>query len=241
MSGPELTIVIPVYNEAEILEDSVFALKSQLEEAGLAFEILLAENGSRDATVRLAAALHEDDPRVRWFSHPEPNYGGALREGIERAAGEFVICEEIDLCDVDFHRRALELLRSGEAEMVVGSKAMPGARDHRPVFRRVATRVYNGVLRLILGFRGTDTHGLKAFRREVLAPIAKQCVVEHDVFASEFVLRAWKRGVRVIEIPVDVEEKRAPSIRLLRRIPKVLSNLRLLRKSLRDAGAPPDA
>ena len=77
-----------------------------------------------------------------------------------------MICEEIDLCDADFHRRALGLLEHGDADMVVGSKAMKGASDERPLFRRAATRVINGMLRVALDFRGTDTHGLKAFHRD---------------------------------------------------------------------------
>ncbi len=222
---PEVTIVIPVFNEREILESSVTQLCSALRERGWAFEIVLAENGSTDGTAALGEALREQWPEVSLFSHPEPNYGGALRQGIFRARGRFVICEEIDLCDVDFHERALALLRDGGADMVIGSKAMRGAHDTRPLGRRVATRVYNGALRLAVGFRGTDTHGLKAFVRDRLVPIAGACVVEHDVFASELVVRAHRAGLRVLEIPVEVAEKRAPSIRLMRRVPKVLRHL----------------
>jgi glycosyltransferase involved in cell wall biosynthesis len=222
---PEVTVVIPVYNEREILEASIAGLCSALRGHGWSFEVVLAENGSTDGTFAVGEVLAERFPEVSIFSHPEPNYGGALRQGIFRARGRFVICEEIDLCDVDFHARALELLRDGEADMVVGSKAMPGANDTRPWRRRFATRVYNGALRITVGFRGTDTHGLKAFVRERMVPIAAACVVEHDVFASELVVRAHRAGLRVLEIPVEVHEKRAPSIRLLRRVPKVLRHL----------------
>jgi hypothetical protein len=133
-----------------------------------------------------------------------------------------VICEEIDILDVDFHLCALELLRTRKADMVVGSKAMRGARDHRPLLRRVATRMYNRLLRLTLGFRGTDTHGLKAFRRLAVIPVLEHCIVDKDVFASELVIRTERAGLRVIEIPVDITEKRDPSIALLRRIPQAL-------------------
>ena len=142
-----------------------------------------------------------------------------------RARGRFVACEEIDLCDPDFHARALALLRADEAELVVGSKAMKGANDSRPAFRRFATVVYNGMLRVTLGFKGTDTHGLKAFHRDRMLEVVEACRVEHDVFASEFVIRAQRLNHRVVEIPVRIEEKRAPSIRLIRRVPRVLRNL----------------
>lgn len=224
--GPELSIVIPIYNEEAILERSVSELIDDLEREGVDFEILLAENGSRDRTVAIAELLAERWPdKLRWFSYPEPNYGGALREGIFRARGRYVVCEEIDLCDVDFHMRALALLRADEADLVIGSKAMAGAHDNRPVVRRAATKVYNKLLRVTLGFSGTDTHGLKALRRAAVAPVAARCVVDYDVFASELVIRAEREGLRVLEIPVEVEEKRAPSINLARRVPRVLGNL----------------
>jgi glycosyltransferase involved in cell wall biosynthesis len=238
--SPELSIVIPVYNEKAILVRSVRELCVRLDALSLSYEILLAENGSRDGTPVEAATLAEERPEIRTFSYPEPNYGGALREAIYRARGRFVVCEEIDLCDVDFHVRALGPLRAGIADMVIGSKAMRGANDTRPLPRRVATRVYNAVLRVTLGFRGTDTHGLKAFAREAVVPVVASCVVEHDVFASELVIRAQRMGLRVVEIPVEVREKRAPSVRLARRVPRVLGNLARLMLSIHGrSSAPP--
>lgn len=235
----ELSVVIPVYNEADIITESLEDLCRRLDAAGLRFEIIVAENGSRDETVARAEAVGQRWPQVTVFSYPEPNYGGALREGIYRARGRYVVCEEIDLCDVDFQLRALEQLRSGSADMVIGSKAMRGARDTRPMGRRVATRVYNAVLRVTLGFRGTDTHGLKAFRRDAVVPVAATCVVEHDVFASELVIRAQRSGVGVVEIPVEVREKRAPSVHLIRRVPRVLKNLARLMGSIHFTSGEP--
>ena len=117
------------------------------------------------------------------------------------------------------------MLRLDEADLVVGSKTARGANDSRPLIRRSATRVINGMLRVSLGFHGTDTHGLKAFRRARLLPVVERCVVTRDLFASELVIRAERMGRRVVEIPVDVHEKRPPSIHLMRRVPRVLSGL----------------
>jgi glycosyltransferase involved in cell wall biosynthesis len=226
MSAQELiSIVIPVYNEEGILREAVTELAVQLADLGWSYELLLAENGSSDRTVEVGKELEAEMPAVRIFSVDEPNYGKALRRGILEARGTYVICEEIDLCDVDFHERALELLRAGDAEMVVGSKVMKGAHDERPAFRRAATRVINGMLRVAVDFRGTDTHGLKAFRREALLPIVHRCIIDRDLFASELVIRAGRAGVRVVEIPVRVAEKRRPAINLVRRVPNVLGNL----------------
>src|SRR4029079_7420359 len=116
-------------------------------------------------------------------------------------------------------------LERDQADMVVGSKAAKGASDQRPLVRRGATRVHNKLLWVTLGFRGTDTHGLKAFRRERLLDVVQQCVVDMDVFASELVVRAWRSGLDVVEIPIQLQEKRNPSIHLFRRVPNVLKNV----------------
>jgi glycosyltransferase involved in cell wall biosynthesis len=227
----ELSVLIPVHNEAAILADAVEELARGLD--GVAHEIVLAENGSRDGTAAVAAALAERHESVRTFSIGEPNYGRALQRAIAEARGTFVLCEEIDLCDLDFARRALGLLRDEIADMVIGSKLMAGAKDERPFFRHAASHGYNALLRLLLGFRGTDTHGLKAFRRDAVAPVAARCVVDRDVFASELVIRAHREGLRVREIPVELREKRPPSVELVRRVPKVVRNLARLTWALK--------
>ena len=223
--SPHLSIVIPVYNEASIVASAAEELCAGLDARGHDYEIIFAENGSRDSTPQILEGLAQQNPRIRWFHSDQPNYGTALKRGILEARGEFVFCDEIDLCDLTFYDAALPLLEKQGIDMVVGSKAAKGASDQRPLVRRAATRVHNKLLRVTLGFRGTDTHGLKAFRRERLLPVIKKCVVDMDVFASEFVIRAWREGLDVVEIPIQLHEKRKPSIHLFRRVPNVLKNV----------------
>jgi len=235
----DLSIVIPIYNEEGILSASVIELCDKLSRERWSYQILLSENGSRDRTVDIGAELAARFPQVSIHSLGQPNYGEALKQGILRAQGTFVVCDEIDLCDVGFYLRALPLLERREADMVVGSKAMQGAHDKRPAFRRMATQVINGMLRVAVGFKGTDTHGLKAFRRSALLDTVGHCVVDRDLFASELVIRAGREGLAVVEIPLDVTEKRPPSINLVRRVPNVLKNLIKLTYAIRTGKKPP--
>ncbi len=221
---PELSVIIPIYNEEAILDTAVTALNRHLERRRLAFEIVLAENGSIDDTVAIARGLATELDAVRVLHTGAPNYGRALRRGIEAARGELVVCDEIDLGDMDFYERALEELRA-DADLVVGSKRHPESQDARPWLRRRGTAVINTMLRVALGFRGTDTHGLKAFRRDRLMPVVEACTVEHHLFASELVIRAGRAGLDVREIPLRLREIRPPSVGLLHRVPGVLTDL----------------
>jgi glycosyltransferase involved in cell wall biosynthesis len=221
---PSLSVVVPVYNEAGILRGAAEELCRQLEARGWDYELILTENGSTDGTKEILTELAARLPRLRALLGDEPNYGKALCRAILESRNEVVICDEIDLCDLDFYARALPLLEQG-VQLVVGSKSMRGADDKRPLLRRAATRAVNLLLRLATGFRGTDTHGLKAFWREPLLPVVRACVVDRDLFASELVIRAGRMGRRVQEIPITLREKRPPSVKLLRRVPRVLRGL----------------
>ncbi len=222
---PVVSIVIPVYNEEGLLFASIVELVEKMKALDVPYEILICENGSTDRTLEIAYELERQFPPVRALSLGEPNYGKAMRRGILEARGDYVICDEIDICDTRFHRRALDALMADQCDMVVGSKLHPDARDRRPLMRRTASMVMNGLLRVLLDFKGTDTHGLKAFHRERLLAVVNRCIVDKDLFASEFVIRAERGQFRILEVPVEIVEKRQPSINLLRRVPNVLRNL----------------
>ncbi len=232
----QLSVVIPVFNEVAIVEAAATELAAAIQKRGWDYEIILSENGSRDGTQAVLERICASNPRIRALHSDQPNYGAALKAGIMDALGEVVVCDEIDLCDISFYDAAIPKIQSGEADMVIGSKAAHGASDRRPLIRRVATRVHNSLLRMSLGFKGTDTHGLKAFRRDRLVPIAQQCVVDRDVFASEFVLRAWRSGLSVQEIPIQLVEKRQPSVHLFKRVPHVLKSVARLVYVIRVRG-----
>jgi glycosyltransferase involved in cell wall biosynthesis len=235
---PKLSVVIPVYNEEAIVREACLELMAQLDQRGWDYELVVSENGSRDRTVELLRELAAAHPRLRFIHSDAPNYGLALKRGILEARGLHVVADEIDLCDVSFYDRALKVLEAGDADMVVGSKRAPGSEDNRPAYRRFATSVHNRLLHVALGFQGTDTHGIKAFVRERVAPTAGRCVVDKDVFASELVLRAGLEGKKVIEIPISLHERRPPSIALLKRVPNVLKQVAKLVWVLRFKAPP---
>ena len=125
--APAFSVVIPVYNEEGILSASTTDLVRKLRRSSKlgddTFEIILSANGCVDRTVDIARDLMDEIPELRLIESPEPNYGLALRRGIQAARGDLVVCDEIDLCDVDFYERALYRLReegfggvSGNAE-----------------------------------------------------------------------------------------------------------------------------
>jgi len=234
-TGPEVSVIIPVHNEEGLLDTAARALRQEWRDrVRRPWELILVENGSRDDTRVVAAALARRWPHeIRVLQLPDADYGAALRQGLLEARADLAICEEIDLCDVDFHLRALALLDEDRADLVIGSKAMPGAQDRRPWLRRAGTRALNALLRAAVGFRGTDTHGLKALRLAALLPTISACRSRRDLFASELVVRAERGELRVVEVPVSLAEKRPPTTGVVSRAPRVVAGLIRLALNLR--------
>lgn len=233
VSMSPFSILIPVYNEEPILRQSVGDLQAQLEPLASEYEIILCENGSRDATAEIARQMGEADGRIKSFSIGSPgngNYGKALRLGIERAAHEYIFCFEIDFWKVEVITESFTLFP--EFDLVVASKQLGASKDDRPLFRRIASRIYNLLLRGLFGFTGTETHGIKAFRKAPLMPVVAECVTERDVFPSELVMRAERHGISRKEIPIQIEEIRPQRVNLWKRVPNVLRNFVTLYQSL---------
>jgi len=234
---PLVTIVIPVYNEEKILRTAINSLMMEVSDRfDWDFEVIITENGSTDNTVPIAKELGQRYENLKVLHCPEPNYGKALRQGILAAKGTYVLCDEIDLCDTNFYAEALRILMNDDADFVVGSKLLAEAEDERPVMRRTASWVLNQMLRYGAGFKGTDTHGLKSFQREKLLNVVNACKVDKDIFASEFVIRAERAYVRILEIPISLKEIRPPSIHLFKRVPSALKNIARLSYLMRIKG-----
>jgi glycosyltransferase involved in cell wall biosynthesis len=231
----KLSLIIPIYNEEAILAAEVERLVAQMKEVlpEIEYELLLVENGSHDRTRAIAEELASRHTMIRAFHLPDAGYGPAMKHGLLQARGEFVVLFNIDFWDIEFIRKALALQDAKNLDMVVGSKTMQGAEDTRPFVRRLITRTFNGLLRFVFGFHGTDTHGMKLLRRDKMLPIIQQCKTEREIFDTEFVMRAQHAGLKTEEIPVVCEERRKTTYAITKRIPRTVKDLLVLFFSLR--------
>jgi glycosyltransferase involved in cell wall biosynthesis len=224
---------MPAYNEESFIGTS---LEGLLRSIPGKYEILVVENGSTDQTRSVVERMAEDHPRIRLISLPRPSYGQALRKGLAEARGEAVVVFNVDFWDLPFLHEALRSLRTND--VVVGSKSLATAEDHRPVIRKVITRAFNLALALLFGFRGTDTHGIKVFRRRAIEMALPRCRTRGEIFDTEMILRCQRMGLRMAEIPVAVREERPSRYGLLRRIPSTARDLLALFVALHGWEAP---
>src|SRR3712207_5227768 len=103
----ELSVVMPAHNEEELLYKAVHAVVDGVRDRGIAFEVVVVENGSADRTAEIATALAGEVPEVRALSAPDADYGRALRTGFLAARGDVVVNFDVDYTDLDFLDAAL--------------------------------------------------------------------------------------------------------------------------------------
>jgi glycosyltransferase involved in cell wall biosynthesis len=232
-TSPHISVVMPAYNEAEILTTSVKEVVAGLRERGASFEAIIVENGSTDGTLALANEIAAELEEVRVEHRDEADYGRALRAGLLAATGDAVVNFDADYFDLDFLDAAVaKVLDERGPAIVVGSKRAAGATDTRVPLRKAATWVFSTILRVAFGLKVSDTHGMKAMRRAAVTPYAERCFSGQDLFDTELILRVERAGLGTGEIPVAVHELRPARSSFLSRVPRTLRGLCKLRIAL---------
>jgi len=198
VSEPDVSVVIPCLDEAATVATVVEKARAGIAAAGLTGEVIVVDNGSTDASAERAAAAGADVVR-----EPRRGYGSAYLAGLERARGRYVVLADADdTYDLTRLGELLAPLRDGAA-LVLGSRfrgrILPGAMpwSHRFIGNPVLTAMLNMLFRV----RVSDAHcGLRAVRREAIPTLALSATGME--FASEMVLKAAKRGLRIEEVPI---------------------------------------
>ncbi|MEZ5176541.1 MAG: glycosyltransferase family 2 protein [Acidimicrobiia bacterium] len=232
---PSVTVVIPVHNEAAFLPVALPQLLAEMEAVDAEVTIVIAENGSTDASADLVRESMASHPELQLLQLPDPDYGAAMRDGFLRAETEWVVNFDIDYFSGEFLNEALAL--ADRADIVLASKRAAGSDDQRTALRRLATWTFNLILRFVLRSSVSDTHGMKLVRSTVVAQIAPSVISTVDLFDTELVVRAERAGYRILELPASVVEQRDSGSSLLKRVPRTLVGVWRIRRALRSDGS----
>ncbi|MFB6137872.1 MAG: flippase-like domain-containing protein [Halobacteriaceae archaeon] len=216
-----VSVVLPAYNEADTLEGTVQTTLDALAEflPDGEFEVIVAEDGCDDATPEIASRLAGADPRVRHFHSDERlGRGGALEAAFRAARGETVAYFDTDLAtDMAHLEELIESVRSGEYDVVTGSRWLPGHEADRPAKRGIPSRGFNLAVRATLRSDLRDHQcGFKAFDRAALLDLLADVEDRHWFWDTEVLVRAQRRGLRVKEFPVRWTPKGDSKVDLVR-------------------------
>lgn len=216
---PLLSIVVPVYNAADFIRESVKGLDAYLRERPWTHELILVDDGSSDATPAILESLRS--PQVQVL-HLRPNQGkfAALRAGMECSRGEVCLFTDADIpYEYELIERMLFLVREQGFHLVVGDRTLPGSSyvEHLTPLRRMATRAFSLLIRLLVTGGLFDTQcGIKAFRGDVaraLFPLLHERGFAGDV---ELLYVALKYNLAIRRVPARLVRQGPTSVRPFR-------------------------
>ena len=207
-----LSLFIPLYNEETILQGNVLKLLAYTASLELPCEIILGSNGSTDRTLEIGRELDRNYTQVTFFHIDLRGPGLAFSEALRRAAYSYFLCLDADLSfEMGFVDRAIEGLQDYAA--VVGSKQL--GNQKRPLMRIVASELFIACTNLLLHMPYRDySIGAKAYRTERIRPYIDQ-IDRHTFYTQQLLYRLLRAGEKIIEIPVDCDDRRKSKFNLL--------------------------
>ena len=214
LEGDLLSVVLPVYNLGSSIAENLESVAACLDAGGFRYELVPVDDGSADASaeaIRAYAESFTSRHAARAECRPvliakNAGKGNALKAGFRASTGGYVLLLDGDL---DIAPRMLpkffDSMARNKSDIVVGSKRHPESSVQYPWHRRLASAIYFGLVRLVVGLPVTDTQtGMKLFRRQVLGDALDRMLVKTYAFDLELLSIAYGRGAKVSEAPVEI-------------------------------------
>lgn len=206
-SAVEVSIVIPAFNEAKRISSTLAHVVFFFQSQNNSFEVVVVDDGSTDATaeaVSIAALANPDIRLVR--NERNRGKGYTVRHGVLEAVGEIVLFTDADLsAPIEESPKLIDPIRSGTLDVTIGSRAVNRnlIGIHQPWLREQSGKIFNRLVRMILGLPFADTQcGFKAFRRKPMLPVFERLDILGFGFDPELLYVATLRRLRIGEIPV---------------------------------------
>lgn len=217
--APELSIVIPSFNEELRLPPTLEKIASYIEQQHPSSEVIVVDDGSTDRTAAVADSWRRRIPNLRVVSNgTNRGKGFSVRHGSLEAAGDIVLFTDADLSSpIDEAEKLLCALKTHD--VAIGSRAVDRSliEVHESPFREFAGIIFNRIVRVTLRLPFVDTQcGFKAFRRERCRIIFEQQTIERFGFDPELLYLARHHGLSTVEVPVRWAHSPATKVNMMR-------------------------
>jgi glycosyltransferase involved in cell wall biosynthesis len=228
-------VVIPVLNEAHVLEKSVGIVREFLSQSlSHRWRVVIVDNGSTDGTDKVASRLKERFPDVEFLQLLQRGRGRALRYAWMQSKADVVSYMDVDLSTNLAHLpQMIDAIVQEGYDIAIGSRLMDGAQTRRSIKREMISRVYNIFVKAVLFTRFSDAQcGFKAVSRKVVDQVVPQIEDQTWFFDTELLVLAEKQGYRTKDIPVVWTEDDDSRVKIVRTAWDDIKGVLRLRKQL---------
>src|SRR3989442_1696615 len=218
-AAPDLSIIVPSFNEESRLPATVEQIAEYLSTSGRRVEVLVVDDGSKDGTAAVAEYFRIKIPTLRVVSNGiNRGKGYSVRHGMQEARGRIALFTDADLsAPIEEAGKLIDAL--GTNDLAIGYRAVDRSliSVHESRLREFAGIIFNKIVRIVLWLPFVDTQcGFKAFRRDRCAILFEQQRIERFGFDPELLYLARHHGLRAVEIPVRWGHSPATKVNMLR-------------------------
>jgi len=218
----KLSIVIPAYNEATRLPDSLTELVAFANSSKTIsldqLELVISDDGSKDETITVAKGFSDQFPHLKVVALKEnAGKGAAIRNGIKSSIGEWVLVADADMAtpwtEID---KFFEFLAHEPADMLIGSRALKESdiKTHQPFFREYMGKIFNLIIRTITGLSFKDTQcGFKLIKNSLAQKLLPLLKVDRFAWDVELLMMARLANAKVQDRPVEWHHREASRVR----------------------------
>jgi dolichyl-phosphate beta-glucosyltransferase len=217
-ASPLVSVVIPAFNEARIISQTLEAVRKYFAIQGSSYEVLVVDDGSQDRTTAIVRDVAARDASVRLLAGPHRGKGAAVRTGVLAARGRWTVFMDADQSTpIDQWERFVPFLAAG-ANVVIGSRKTPGAsvEVHQSPLREFLGRTFTNLTHILVVRASDVTCGFKAFDTAVAKHIFSLQRLDGWAFDAEALFIAKRLGHRIYEVPVVWRNDPATKVRMLR-------------------------
>ncbi len=233
---PELSIVIPAYNEQERLPRTLGRVRAWIEASNISAEVIVVDDGSQDSTAAVVTQQSATWSALRLLSNPgNRGKGYSVRHGALEALGRIVLFTDADL-SAPIEEAGKLLAALATHDIAIGSRALDRSliSVHQSKLREFAGIIFNLVVRIVLGLPFSDTQcGFKAFLRERCTIVFQQQRIERFGFDPELLFIAKRHGLTIAEVPVRWAHDPGTRVAMLRDSLKMFAEVLGIRKNAR--------
>jgi len=202
----QVSVVFPAYNEVDFLAPAIEKTTQTLNQFTDSYEIIIAEDGSRDGTAERAEELAQKYPYVKHIHRDQRlGRGTALKNAFRQSSGKVIVYMDLDLAtDLRALKPLVEAITLEGYDFSTGSRLLPQSKVDRTLRRNISSKSYNFLVRHMLGSKLRDHQcGFKGFKREEVLQLLDEVEATHWFWDTEILVRAQKHGFKVKEIAVE--------------------------------------
>jgi glycosyltransferase involved in cell wall biosynthesis len=216
---PALSIVVPAFNEAARIGNSLKKIDGFMRNSSLTYEVIVVDDGSTDETSTIVQ--QSEFKAFRFIRNPQNHGKGyAVREGVLAAEGEYVLFTDADLsAPIEELSKLLDVALTENADVVIGSRAVDRTyiEKHQSRFRELGGIAFNFMVRSFLGLRLYDTQcGFKLFHRQNSRRIFERQTTVGFGFDPELLFLAKRQGLKIREVPVRWSHAEGSKVRFMK-------------------------